>query len=101
MQNVNKINSNHTRSKLSQNKSSIQNNNNSSLQCYRCGEHNHKATDCTAKNLKCTFCKKPDHVQIACIKFKKINHKASGNKKLNSKSKPKATNKLDVINEVF
>lgn len=36
--------------------------------CFRCGKTNHKANQCTAKNLKCYNCRKEGHLQSVCLK---------------------------------
>lgn len=43
--------------------------------CYRCGNPNHSANECTYKNVKCNFCNKVGHLRKVCfMERKQINN---------------------------
>lgn len=44
------------------------------LTCFSCGEVGHKRFECKHKNLKCTFCNKAGHLEVACLSKPSVSH---------------------------
>ena len=47
--------------------------------CARCSGSGHNSSDCQAKNLNCSYCQKPNHVQAVC--YTRFQHSLNGKAK--------------------